>query len=77
MSIQFRDEKGRKSWIRPNYVHLQETWEQATTALVEDIRNILENAVQSQMLKCDVREDIRRIRIALEKLAKPKRRKRK
>jgi hypothetical protein len=74
MSVQIRDEKGHVSWWRPNYVHSASTWEQATAALIEDIRNTLELAAKSQMLQCDVREDIRRIRIALEKIARPKRR---
>ena len=76
MSVYMQDDKGRGTWERPEFVHRRSTWEQATTALTEDIRNILEGAVKSQMLQCDVREDIRRIRLALEKLARPKRRKR-
>ena len=76
MSVYMQSEEGRGGWERPTYIHKRNTWEQATAALIEDIRNILEDAVKSQMLQCDVREDIRRIRIALEKLARPKRRKR-
>ena len=75
MSIRVEDDKGRKYWARPNYIHTQKTWEEATAALVEDIRNILEQVSQSQMLACEVRDDIRRSRIALEKLAKSKRKK--
>ncbi len=74
--IKVQNDKGRTSWVRPNYTHTQNTWEQATAALVEDIRNILEDMNQSQMLACEVRDDIRRSRIALEKLAKSKRKKR-
>ena len=77
MSVYMQDDKGHAGWQRPEYVHSMNTWQQATAALVEDIRNILEDAVKSQMLQCDVREDIRRIRIALEKMARPQRRKRK
>ena len=77
MSVYMQTDKGRGGWERPTYIHQKNTWEQVIAALTEDIRNILEDAVKSQMLQCDVREDIRRIRIALEKLARPKKRKRK
>ncbi len=42
---------------------------QITARLTEDIRNVLEEIRDKQMLQCDVRAD-RRMRIALEKIAK-------
>lgn len=77
MSVILRDEKGRDRWGRPSYAYSRGTWQQAIAALTEDSRNILERLEGSQMLSCDVREDIRRIRIAVEKMVRPKRRKRK
>ena len=73
MSVRVQDDKGRTGWERPEYIHSRNTWEQATAALTEDIRNVLEEINRSQMLACDVKDDIRRIRIALEKIAKSKR----
>lgn len=38
--------------------------------LTEDIRNVLESIRDKQMLQCDVRGDIRKMRIALERIAR-------
>jgi hypothetical protein len=41
--------------------------------VLEDVRSELRLLNQKQMLQCDVRRDVREMRIALQKLAKGKR----
>ena len=68
--------------IRPsfNYGHTTGdtyTHPEVAAQLLGSIRNVLEDIAGGQVLSCTVAGDIRRIRIALEKMAKPKQRKRK
>jgi hypothetical protein len=44
--------------------------DQVIAQLTEDIRNNLEELNKKQMLQCDVRDDVRRMRVALEKIAR-------
>jgi len=82
---------GTRCEVRPQFEHHAPstgTWwscDQVTSELAEDSRNLLEGIQgllrsirDSQMLQCDVRDDVHRMRIALEKIAKnmPRRRRR-
>lgn len=56
---------------RPAFRHNKlYAYESCQTKLLESVRNVLEGIADSQMLQCDVRVDIRRMRIALEKIAR-------
>lgn len=73
------DEAGTQR--RPRYTYpASMTWDQCQLAMQEDIRNVLEQVRDSQMLRCDVAHaiksmarEMRKVRIAVEKLAGRKR----
>lgn len=74
MSITVRRTNGKKEVERPGFTFHDTTTgtysaEQITSRIVEDMRNVLEQIRDKQMLQCDVRADIKRMRIALERIA--------
>ncbi|MGO9643003.1 MAG: hypothetical protein ACLP1Y_17055 [Candidatus Acidiferrales bacterium] len=66
-----RKKDGKTETLRPTFVWTGDSsFVDCTGQLTEDIRNNLEQLNRSQMLQCDVRGDIARMRVALEKIAK-------
>jgi len=72
MSGEVEKQGGR--WVRPRFAYDDTlAYENCATQLLESIRNVLEDIKSSQMLQCDVRQDIREIRLAVQrKRRKPK-----
>jgi len=58
-------------WVKPSFDHYDHKGhtpaEACTSQMLESIRNILADLKNSQMLQCDVRQDIREIRLALQR----------
>lgn len=73
--ISRRTSKGHTEQVRPSFTHSGPNangnfeFLQVISQLVDDIRDILEQLRDKQMLQSDVRDDIRKMRRALERIA--------